>query len=50
MFNIINTYMEQDENMFNTHNNSHPCLAVYNPHSSPAPVKRSNYIIIIQHT
>lgn len=39
--------MEQDESncIYNTHNNnnSYPCLAVYNPHSSPAPVKRSNY-------
>ena len=34
--------MEQDESNI-IHNNSHPCLAVYNPHSSPAPVKRSNY-------
>lgn len=35
--------MEQDESNIIYNNNSYPCLAVYNPHSSPAPVKRSNY-------
>ena len=42
--------MEQDESNFA--NYTQPCLAVYNPDSSPAPVKRSNcyYIYICMST